>query len=77
MTYLKLHNEEHCDVNSSPYVQMIKSRMRWGIRLVVERIGAYRVVVEKWKEMESIFGRSRHGWEDNIKMDFLRNTIGG
>ena len=29
LTYLKLHSEEHCDVNSSLYVQMIKSRMRW------------------------------------------------
>lgn len=27
--------------------------------------------------MERIFGRSRHGWEDYIKMDFLRNKIGG
>jgi len=25
----KWRNEEHCDVNSSPYVQVIKSRMRW------------------------------------------------
>jgi len=43
---VELCNEEHCDVNSSPYVQMIKSRMRW-VGLVVERRGAYRVVVEK------------------------------
>ena len=27
-----------------------------------------------WRNhMERIFRRSRYGWEDNIKMDFLRN----
>ena len=41
-----------------------------------ERRGAYRVAVEK-PHGKRTFGRSRHRWEDNIKMDLLRNRIGG
>jgi len=41
---------------------------------VEERRGAYRVVVEK-PHGKRTFGRSRHRWEDNNKMDFLRNII--
>jgi hypothetical protein len=34
-----------------------------------ERRGAYRILVGK-REGKRLFGRPRHRWEDNIKMDF-------
>jgi len=68
----KLHNEELCDLYSSPnIVRVIKSRrMRWAghVASMEERRGVYRVLVGK-PEGKRPPGRPRHRWEDNIKMD--------
>jgi hypothetical protein len=53
---------------------MIKSRrMRWAVyvALMRERRGGYRVLVGK------PFGRPRHRWEDNTKMDLKKVGCGG
>jgi hypothetical protein len=50
---------------------MIKSRrMRWAghVMHMGEKRGVYRVLVGKPKG-KRLFGRPRHRWEDNIKMD--------
>jgi len=46
--------------------------MRWVEHVAQrgERIGAYRVLVGK-PEGKRPFGRPRHRWDDNIKMDLL------
>jgi hypothetical protein len=68
----KLHNEELNDLYSSPnIVRVIKlRRMRW-VGHVAHRgegRGIYRVLVEK-PEGKRPFGRPRHKWENNIKMN--------
>jgi hypothetical protein len=40
-----------------------------------ERRGVYRVVVGK-PEGKRLLGRSRHSWEDNIKMDLRKVRCG-
>jgi len=76
----KLHNEELCDLYSSPNIfWVIKSiRMRWAghIACMGERIGVYKVLVGK-PEGKRPLGRSRHRWEDNIKIDFQEVGCGG
>jgi len=68
----KLHNEENGDLYCSPnIVRVIKSRrMRWAgnVARMGERKGVYRVLEEK-PEGKRPFGRTRHRWEDNIKME--------
>jgi len=68
----KLHNEELNDLYSSPNtVRVIKSRrMRWAghVAHVGEGRGVYRVLVGK-PEGKRPLRRTRHKWEDNIKMD--------
>ena len=68
----KLHNEELNDLYSSPNtVRVMKSRrMRWVGHLarLGERRGLYRGLVGKPEGKRSL-GRTRHRWEDNIKMD--------
>jgi len=68
----KLHNVELNDLNSSTnIVRVMKSRkMRWAghIARMGERRGLYRVLVGK-PEGKRPFGRPRHRWEDNIKID--------
>jgi hypothetical protein len=68
----KLHNEELNDLYYSfNIVWVIKSRkMRW-LRHVAhmrERRGVCRVLVGK-PDGKRPFGRPRHRWEDNTKMD--------
>jgi len=66
-----LQNEELNDLYSSPnIVQVIKSRMGWAghIARMGERSGIYRVLVGK-PEGKRPLGRTRHRWEDNIKID--------
>jgi hypothetical protein len=75
----KLHNAELNYLYSSPkIVQVIKSRrMRWLGHVVRmgERRDVYRLLVGK-SEGKRPFGRSRHRWEDNIKMDLQEVVCG-
>jgi hypothetical protein len=75
--YLKLHNDEHHSLYSSPNVWVIKSRrMKWeghAARLREGR-GVNRVLVGR-PEGKRPLGRPRRRWEDNIKMD-LRDRWG-
>jgi hypothetical protein len=67
----KLHNEELCDLYSSPSViRMIKStRMRWAEHVArMEKRNAYRLVVGK-PEGKRLLGRPRRRWMHNIRLD--------
>ena len=68
----KLHNEELNDLYCSPnMVRVIKSRrMRWAgyVARMGESRSVYMGLVGKPEEKRP-FGRPRHRWEDNIKMD--------
>jgi hypothetical protein len=70
----KLHNEELCDLYSSPsIIRVIKSRrMRWArhVAQMGEKRNAYRLLVGK-PEGKRPIGRLRRRWVDNIKMDLL------
>jgi hypothetical protein len=67
----RLHNKELYALYSSPnIIRVIKlRRLRWAGHVVHmgERRGAYRALVGK-SEGRRPLGRSRHRWEDNIKM---------
>jgi hypothetical protein len=69
----KLHNEELCDVYSSPsIIRMIKSkRMRWAghVARMEEKRNAYRLLVGKPQGKRPL-ERLRWSWVDNVKMDF-------
>ena len=73
----KLHNEELNLYSSLNIVQVIKSRrMRWaGHVACMGRRGVYRVLVGE-PERKRPLGRSRHRWEDNIKMDLQKWGVG-
>jgi len=77
----KLHNEELNNVYSSPNIILVTKlrRMRWvGARSMYGggRRSVYGVLV--WKPGgKSPLGRSRHRWEDNIKMDHQEMGWGG
>jgi hypothetical protein len=68
----KLHNEELHNLYSSPeIVKVIKSRrIRWlgHVAVTGKMRDSYKVLVGK-AEQERPPGRSRHRWEDNIRMD--------
>ncbi|KAJ4450407.1 hypothetical protein ANN_01831 [Periplaneta americana] len=68
----KLHNAELHALYSSPdIIKNIKSRrLRWAghVEHMGESRNAYRVLVGR-PEGKRPLGRSRHRWEDNIKMD--------
>jgi hypothetical protein len=71
MKWRKMHSEELHKLYSSPIIfTMVKSRrLRWAgtvARIGEECIPAF---CGKAKERGSL-GRLRHGWEDNIRMDF-------
>jgi len=60
-------------------VRVIKSRrMKWAghVARMGERRAIYRVLVGK-PEGKRPFGRPRHRWEDNIKMDLQEVGSGG
>jgi hypothetical protein len=75
----KLHNEELNDLYSLPnIVRVVKSRRMRLVGHVArmgENRGVHRVLVGK-PERKMPFGRPRHRWEDNIKMDF-QEVAGG
>jgi acyl-coenzyme A synthetase/AMP-(fatty) acid ligase len=66
----KLNNEELHNLYCSPSViRMIKSRrMKWTrhVAHMREKRNAYRILVRK---LEETTRKTRHRWEDNIKMD--------
>jgi hypothetical protein len=68
----KLHNEERCDLYSSPsIIRIIDSRMmRWMGHLarMKEKRNAYRLLVRK-PEGKRPLRRVRCRWVDNIRMD--------
>jgi hypothetical protein len=72
----KLHNEELHNLYSSPnIIRQVKSRrMRWAghVARMGEERKVYKVSVGK-PEGKRPLGRSRHRWEDRIRMD-LRET---
>jgi len=76
----KLHNDELNDLYSSPnIVRVVKSRrMRWAghVARMGERRDVYRVLVGK-PEGKRPLGRTRHRWEDNIKMGLQEMGGGG
>jgi hypothetical protein len=67
-----LHNEELCDLYSSPrIIRIIKSRrIRWAdhVARMGKKRNAYRLLVGK-SEGKRPLGRPRHRWVDNIRMD--------
>jgi hypothetical protein len=75
----KLHNDELNDLYSSlSIVQVIKLRRMGLMRHVVrngERRSVYRVLVGK-PEGKRPLGRTRHRWEENIKMDLQEVRCG-
>jgi hypothetical protein len=68
----KLHNEELNNLYCSPNIAgVIKSRrVRWAghVARMGQRRGVYRILVGK-PEGRRPLERSRHRWEDNIRMD--------
>jgi hypothetical protein len=79
-SWRKLHNDELHNLYSSPnIVRMIKSRrMRWAVHVagMGEGRGVYRVLVGR-PEGKRTLGRTRRGWEDNIKLDLREIGIDG
>jgi hypothetical protein len=77
--WIKLNNEELNDLYSLPnIVRVVKSRrMRWAghVARMGEERGVRRVLVGK-TEGKRPLGRTRRGWEDNIKMDFQEVGVG-
>jgi hypothetical protein len=75
----KLHNEDLHGLYSSPgIVRVIKAtRMRWAGHVARrgELRGAYNILVGR-PEGRKPLGRSRHRWEDNIKMDLREIGFG-
>jgi hypothetical protein len=68
---MKLYNEEFIDLYTSPNIRVVKSRrLRCSrhVACMMKRRGAYRVLVGK-PEGKRPLGRTRRGWENNIKMD--------
>jgi hypothetical protein len=76
----RLHTKEHHDLCSSPItIQVIKlRRMTWTRHATRIRvgIGAYRVLAGK-PERKRPLGRSKHRWEDSIKIDLAEYDGGG
>jgi hypothetical protein len=68
----KLHNKELNDLYSSPNIfrAFISRRMRWAghVARIEERRGVNMVLMGR-PERKRLFGRPRHRWEDNIKID--------
>jgi hypothetical protein len=79
-SWRQFHNDELHNLYSSPnIVRVIKSRrMRWAghVSRMGEGRGVYKVLVGR-PEGKRPLERSRHRWEDNIKMDLREIGIDG
>jgi hypothetical protein len=79
-SWRKFRNDELHSLYSSPNIfRVIKSRRMWWAGHVArmgEGRGVYRVLVGR-PEGKRPLGRSRHRWEDNIKMDLREIGIDG
>jgi hypothetical protein len=75
--WIKLHNEVHHNLYSSPSViRMIKSRMMiWALNVAQVGDSTYRTLIEK-PEGKGLVGRPRCSWMENIKM-VLREIVWG
>jgi hypothetical protein len=75
----KLHNEEFCDLYSSPsIIRIIKSRrMRWTghVARMEEKMNAYRLLVGN-PEGKRPLGRPRHTWVDNVRIRIYLGEVG-
>jgi len=72
----RLHNEQMNGLCTPNSIRVIKSRRsRWHVARIGERRIAYRVLVGK-PDGKRPHGRSRHRWEDYIKM-YLRSGVEG
>jgi len=75
----RLHNEEHHNLFTSQNMvrRIISRRMRWAGHLVRagEMRNVYSILVGKLKGRRSPLGRCRCRWEDNVKMDLIRNWV--
>ena len=62
------HNEDHCDMYSSPNTIRV---IRWTghVARMRDRRGACRVLVGRLEGKKTL-ARPRRRWEDNINMDF-------
>jgi hypothetical protein len=73
-----LHNHLFCVLLTKYSLgdQIKKNKMAWHVACVWDRRGAYWVLVGI-PEGGIPFGRPRHRWEDNIKMDLQEMGCGG
>jgi hypothetical protein len=71
--WMKLHNEELCDLFfSSDNIWIIKPRRtRWAANIahIVEKRYSIYIVLVKKPEGKKRLGRPRRRWEDSLKMD--------
>ena len=70
----RLHNEELCDVYSSPNTvgDQIKENEMGGVYITYgKRRVAYRILIRKHKGRRPL-GRPRNRWDDNIKRAFKK-----
>jgi hypothetical protein len=76
----KLHNEELCNLYSSPdIIRQVKSRrMRWAVHVarMEEERKVYKVLVGK-PEGKRPLGRPRRRWEDGIRVDGRETGLWG
>jgi len=80
MEWKKLHNEELNDLYSSPnivwVIKLIRMRLTGHVVRVGKRRDGYRILVGK-PEGKRPLGRTKHRWEDSIKMDLQEVGCGG
>ena len=69
-----MHSEKPHDMCTSPNIFRVitsrRMRLAGHVARMEERRGIYTVLVAKL-EVKRPLGRSKHRWEDNIKMDFI------
>jgi hypothetical protein len=76
-SWRKLHNDLHNLNSSLNIVTVIKSKMWAGhVASMGDGRGVYRILVGR-PEGKRPLGRSRHRWEDNIKLDLREIGIDG